>query len=170
MDFHWKKNSQLRSRSLDSRQLASQASFRLIPVNTDGGVMSYAFSPRSRYRHSFWSTAPFLPANRRLAHVHVYTPTVQLRWQIRRGAHFQRILISATARTLSLRRLRDSARGLSKEYPARSVARRPAGSRARAGGAVRSPARARAAQYSGFPHRYTVIRCRIGIGSTASYS
>ena len=50
-------------------------------------------------------------------HVHVYTPTVQLRWQIRRGAHFQRILISATARTLSLRRLRDSARGLSKEYP-----------------------------------------------------
>ena len=54
-------------------------------------------------------------------HVHVYTPTVQLRWQIRRGAHFQRILISATARTLSLRRLRDSARGLSKEYPGRFV-------------------------------------------------
>ena len=64
---------------------------------------------------------------------------MQLRWQIRRGAHFQRILISATARTLSLRRLRDSARGLSKEYPGRlrmQLARRPAGSRARAGGAA----------------------------------
>ena len=57
----------------------------------------------------------------------MYT-SMQLRWQIRRGAHFQRILISVTARTLSLRRLRDSARG---QYPGRL--RRPAGSRARAG-------------------------------------
>ena len=93
---------------------------------------------------------------------------MQLRWQIRRGAHFQRILILATARTLSLRRLRDSARGLSKEYPGRlrsyTLARRPARSRARAGGAgaaqFNSIRRARE-QYSGFPRRYTVTRYRI---------
>ena len=72
--------------------------------------------------------------------------------------------ISATTRTLSLRRLRGSAGGLSKEYPGRlQLARRPAGSRARAGGAahadIDSIRRARA-QFSGFPRRYTVIRYR----------
>ena len=92
---------------------------------------------------------------------------MQLRWQIRRGAHFQRTLISATVRTLSLRRLRDSAGGLSKEYPGRlQLARRPARSRARAGGAARIPdmdidsIRRGRAQFSGFPRRYTVIRYR----------
>ena len=86
---------------------------------------------------------------------------MQLRWQIRRGAHFQCILISATARTLSLRRLRDSAGGLSKEYPGRlMLARRPARSRARAGGAYIASIRRARAQFSGFPRRYTVIRYR----------
>ena len=41
---------------------------------------------------------------------------MQLKWQIRSGAHFQRILISATARTLSQHRLRDSARGSHHRY------------------------------------------------------
>ena len=89
---------------------------------------------------------------------------MQLRWQIRRGAHFQRILISATARTLSLRRLRDSAGGLSKEYPGRlqlartSIGRQDRGRAqvARRGYSIR---RARA-QFSGLPRRYTVIRYR----------
>ena len=47
----------------------------------------YGCEPRLRERTALNSTH---------FHVHVYTPPVQLRWQIRRGAHFQRILISAT--------------------------------------------------------------------------